>query len=87
MESGDVMLNGVKVVSEDEYWKGYYDTDDDYIGWANRSVLLEEDGRVIIKGTVIEVGADRPGMSYKNDDSIQVGTFDPKTGVFTKTLG
>jgi len=81
--SNNVMLNGVKVVSEDEYWRGYSMPDDDYRCWTNRSVRYEKDNRVIVTGMFTEIGADRPGMSYLGMKNIQVGTFDPVSKVFT----
>jgi len=86
MESGVVMLNGVEVVGQDDYWVGYNESDGDYEGWASRSVLLEEDNRVMVTGTRYEVGFERPGLSYKNEDTIQVGKYDPETKEFVKTL-
>jgi len=80
------MLNGVEVVGKDEFWKGYYAEDDDYEGWMGLSLHLTEDNKVEVHGQRYEVGADRPGMSYKGYDKIQVGTYNPETKEFTKTL-
>jgi len=40
----------------------------------------------MVKGTRYEVGADRPGLSFRNHDKIQVGKYDPETKEFVKTL-
>ena len=64
---GEVVATGI--------FEGWYADDDDYNGYDNLSVKIEDD-KVIVTAERTEFGADRPGMSYKGNESVTVGTID-----------
>ena len=73
-----VMFKGEKVVDRKEFFKAYWEDDDDYVYYDCDSIFLV-DGRVGVKGLMCEVGADRPGMSYFGYYNEYVGKFDGTT--------
>ena len=68
-----LLYNGEEVAND--VMASWYEEDDDYEYYSNCQVYVKG-SNVGVRGTLCEVGADRPGMSYRGKYAFVIGTLD-----------
>ena len=59
----------------DRILTSWYADDDDF-NYYDRAVVYVQDDKVFVTGRRVEVGADRPGTSYCENKTVEIGKMD-----------